>query len=80
MVAAASAARMGMEAAGPIREASEDRIQYDLDQARPEEDRSDRERAPAGVVEGERGQDDEQPEEHRGEHVQPETADEPLVT
>ena len=55
-------------------------FEHDLEEPRPEEHGRDRERAPAGIVEREWGQDDEQPEEHRRQHVQPEPADEALIT
>ncbi len=51
------------QAAAAIREATEERVDDDLDEAGAEEDGADRERRPAGVVERERREDGERPEE-----------------
>ena len=69
----------GEEATRAVRVAPEERIQDDLEQPGSKEDGSDRERPPAGVVERERRQDDEEPEQHRRERVQPQAAEEAYV-
>ena len=67
------------QSAAPVGEAAEQRVEHDLDEAGGEEHGADRERRPARVVERERGEDGERPEEQGRQRVQPEAADEAAV-
>ena len=75
----ASAIAHRQEAAAPVGEAAEQRVDDHLGEAGDQEDGTDRERCEAGVVEPQRDEHDEHAEEPGGEGVEPEPAEEASV-